>query len=307
MNNPALNNIYIILVEPIYAGNVGAVARILNNFCLTNLRIVGSIPHKNDFYLAMHSEHIIDTAEMFDSLAEAVTDLDRVIGFSRRIGKLKPVDLNPWGLGEYFYKAPHLKVGLVFGRETYGLTDAEADLCTMRCHIPANPDFPSLNLAQSVALAAWEIWSYPARSQYIRSTSKRLDCEQTQERVHSLHQSDDPALNDVETDCNNCNNSSAETETDFHTQDIDPQILYHNNMFALKAPAADKAELDKVQAYMLEVLSSIGFFRDFEPVNWESFFTRMLHQLNPSHEMVYRFHRLFNRIHVLFHGKGKGY
>lgn len=277
MKNDALNNIYIILVEPVYAGNVGAVARILNNFCLPHLRIVGSIPHKNDFYLAMHSEHIIDNASLYDTLADAVADMDRVIGFSRRIGKLKPVDMNPWGLGDYIYREPHLKVGLVFGRETYGLTDVEADLCTLRCHIPANPDFPSLNLAQSVALACWEIWSYPGRMQHM----------QRQDRNAAAAQSE---------------NTASEV-----TDSVDPQILYHNNMFALKAPAVDKAELDKVQTYMLEVLQSIGFFRDFEPVNWEGFFTKMLHQLNPSHEMVYRFHRLFNRIHVLFHGKGKGY
>lgn len=94
MNNTNLNNIYIILVEPIYAGNVGAVARIINNFCIPHLRIVGSIPHKNDFYLAMHSEHIIENAPIFDTLAEAIADLDRVIAFSRRVGKLKPVDMN---------------------------------------------------------------------------------------------------------------------------------------------------------------------------------------------------------------------
>jgi TrmH family RNA methyltransferase len=266
MKNTYLSNVYIILVEPIYEGNVGAVARILNNFCLPNLRIVGSLPSKNDFYLAMHSEHIIENAQIFESLADAVQDMDRIIAFSRRIGKLKPVDLNPWSMGEYFYQAPHLKIALVFGRETYGLTDEEADLCPLRCHIPANPDFPSLNLAQSVALAAWEIWSYPVRTQL----QKRRE--------------------------------GAEQPTDAATQN-----MYYNNQDGIKAPAVGRDELEKVQTYMLEVLSSIGFFRDHEPVNWENFFTRMLHQLNPSGEMVYRFRQLFNRIHVLFHGRGKGY
>ena len=79
----------IILTEPIYAGNVGAVARIMNNFCFTDLRIVGSIPQKNDFYLAMHSEHILEDAHIFPSLAEAVKDLDRVIAFSRRIFSIR--------------------------------------------------------------------------------------------------------------------------------------------------------------------------------------------------------------------------
>jgi tRNA/rRNA methyltransferase len=255
MDNSSLNNIYIILVEPIYAGNVGAVARILNNFCLPNLRIVGSIPHKNDYYLAMHSEHIITNAETFATLAEAVTGLDRVIAFSRRVGKLKPVDLNPWNLGDYFFDDPHLKLGLVFGRETYGLTDEEADLCPLRCHIPANPEFPSLNLAQAVALASWELWSYPVRNSARTVMGRQL----------------------VQGD-----------------EDI-------------KQPAVSGSELSALQTYMKEVLQSIGYFQDHETTNWDSFFSRMLNQLNPSGEMVYRFRQLFNRIHVLFTGKGKGY
>jgi len=253
--NPVLNNIFIILVEPIYAGNVGAVARILNNFCINNLRIVGSIPHKNDFYLAMHSEHIITNAVLYDTLAEAVKDLDRVVAFSRRVGKLKPVDMNPWNLSDYFFENTHLKTGLVFGRETYGLTDEEADLCPLRCHIPANPEFPSINLAQSVALATWELWSYPVRNS-VRTVMGRQVV------------TDDGTLNE---------------------------------------PAVNGTELTKLQTYMMEVLQSIGYFQDHESTNWDNFFSKILNQLNPSKEMVYRFRQLFNRIHVIFTGKGKGY
>jgi TrmH family RNA methyltransferase len=255
MINPALNNICVILVEPIYAGNVGAVARILNNFCIPNLRIVGTIPHKNDFYLAMHSEHIIDNAVIYDTLAEAVQDLDRTIAFSRRVGKLKPVDLNPWNLGNYFYDNPHLKLGLVFGRETFGLTDEEAELCPLRCHIPANPEFPSLNLAQSVALAVWELWSYPVRDSVNKIRGRQLAGEEG----------------------------------------------YDNEQ------AVSKDELTSVQTYLKEVLQAIGFFQDHESTNWDNFLSKMLHQLNPSKEMAYRFKQMFNRIHVLFTGKGKGY
>lgn len=158
-----LSKISIILVEPIYGGNVGAIARIMNNFCFTDLRIVGNVPEKNDFYLAMHSEHILENARTFSSLKEATTDLDRIIAFSRRLGKLKPVDFSPMQMAAYVNDIPELKVGLVFGRETFGLTDEEADLCPLRCHFSANKDFPSINLAQAVALACYEIQSYPQR------------------------------------------------------------------------------------------------------------------------------------------------
>ncbi|MDD4224451.1 MAG: RNA methyltransferase [Candidatus Cloacimonetes bacterium] len=149
--------IHVILVEPVYEGNVGAVARIMHNFGFSGLRIVGTVPSKNDFYLAMHSEHLLEEALVFPTLAEAVADLDRVIAFSRRVGKLKPADLDPPRMAQYCGSIPHLEIGLVFGRETFGLTDAEAALCPLRCHIPANPAFPSINLAQAVTIALWEL------------------------------------------------------------------------------------------------------------------------------------------------------
>lgn len=234
--------IHVILVEPIYEGNVGAVARIMNNFSFSSLRIVGSIPQKNDFYLAMHSEHILTDAQLFTSLEEAVADLDRVIAFSRRVGRHKPVDLNPPQMAEYCGKIPHLQIGLVFGRETYGLTDAEADLCPLRCHIPANPKFPSINLAQAVAIALWQVHSLPFS-------------QPRQARIN----------------------------------------------------AVSGIELDKIKAYMLDVMQASGFFRSHETTNWELWLDKMLAQLNPGKMMIWRFRQMFNRWHVLVTGKGRGY
>jgi TrmH family RNA methyltransferase len=133
----------------------------MNNFGVSDLRIVGAVPEKNDFYLAMHSGHILEQATIFDTLEDAIAGLDRVIAFSRRIGKTKPVDLSPRQMARYVHKLPRLQIGLVFGRETSGLTDREADLCAFRCHFPANPEFPSINLAQAVALAIWEVYNLP--------------------------------------------------------------------------------------------------------------------------------------------------
>ncbi len=183
MNHQACEpqNIYIILVEPIYEGNVGAVARIMNNFGFSKLRIVGSLPTKNDFYLAMHSTFILENTEVFEDLGSAVKDLDRVIAFSRRVGKLKPIDMDPTAMAEYANKIKKLKLGLVFGRETFGLTDAEADLCPLRCHIPANPAFPSINLAQAVAIACWELSS--AKALKPSSQAKALQASE----MESLH------------------------------------------------------------------------------------------------------------------------
>ncbi|NLN35024.1 MAG: tRNA methyltransferase [Candidatus Cloacimonetes bacterium] len=240
-----LSRFSIILVEPIYAGNVGAVARIMNNFCFTDLRIVGAVPQKNDFYLAMHSEHILEDARIFTTLKDAISDLDRVIAFSRRLGKTKPIDLSPMLMAAYVHDIPELKIGLVFGRETFGLTDEEADLCTLRCHFSANKDFPSINLAQAVALAAYEIQSFQQRNLEEGGTRK--------------------------------------------------------------IGAVDGEEMSKIYRYMMDVLGDIGYFSNHETTNWDAFLKKMLAQLNPNKEMVYRLRQMFNRIHVLVTGKGKGY
>jgi tRNA/rRNA methyltransferase len=234
--------IHVILVEPVYEGNVGAVARIMHNFGFSSLRIVGSIPHKNDFYLAMHSEHILEEAEVFPTLADALSGIDRVIAFSRRVGKYKPVDMKPDEMAGYCAKIPSLQIGLVFGRETFGLTDEEADLCPLRCHIPANPAFPSLNLAQAVTVALWEIHRLSfagAKNAKLRSVSGQ--------------------------------------------------------------------DMEKLRAYMLDVMKGTGFFRSHETTNWEMFLSKMLMQLNPSQTMLWRFRQMFNRWHVLVIGKGLGY
>jgi len=239
-----MDNLFIILVEPIYGGNVGSIARIMNNFECGNLRIVGSVPEKNDYYLAVHSEEILDNVKTFNTLTDAIADLDRIVAFSRRVGKNKPVDMSPRATAGYISSIKHLKTGLVFGRETYGLTDEEADLCPLRCHINANPKFPSLNLAQAVTVALWELYSY--------------DRESFQQR-----------------------------------KDL-PEAM------PLK-------EIEPIRQYMLDVMHTTGFFQDHETTNWEVFLSKMLHQLNPSKTMLYRFRQMFNRFHVLVTGKGKGY
>ena len=132
----------------------------MNNFCFRNLRIVGEMPCKDDYVIGAHSHEIISLSQSYYSLHDAIDDLDRVIIFSRRTGSKKKPDYNPRQIGDYLSKIDEsIKIGLVFGRETYGLTDEECELADLRCYIAANPDFPSLNLAQAVAVVLYEIYT----------------------------------------------------------------------------------------------------------------------------------------------------
>lgn len=238
-----MDNIYVILVEPVYKGNVGSVARIMNNFGYCKLRIVGSIPSKEDQIIAVHSNSILEQAEIFDSLASAVSDLDRTIALSRRKGNKKKVDLNPLQLGKYVNELSesNLKLGLVFGRETFGLTDHEAEQCDLRCYIPANEEFPSLNLAQAVAVILYEIYSFSWKTESINQ-------------------------------------------------------------------AAEKDLIKHSVEYSLEILNSISFFKnDDDRKSVSDYFYSLLLRSNATKQITLDFKKVFNRIHLCFHGKGKGY
>lgn len=162
-------NVTIILVEPVYKGNVGAVCRTMNNFGFPNLRIVGKVPEKEDHYLAVHSEEILEQARLYDDLPSATEDMDLLIAFSRRRGSKKRVDLTADRVAAYVFERLNLRTGLVFGRETFGLTDEEADLCHLRCFIPTAPHFPSLNLSQAVGIVMYELFKHTFSHQENRS------------------------------------------------------------------------------------------------------------------------------------------
>ncbi len=157
-NNHWQDNLCVILVEPVYKGNVGAISRTMNNFGFSELRIVGEIPTQSDHFVAVHSEDILNNAKVFDTFEEAVADFDRLIAISRRKGRKKPVDMLPEALGDIIRQNMGNRIGIVFGRETYGLKDEEADRCHFRCYIPAQPEFPSLNLSNAVGVILYEIY-----------------------------------------------------------------------------------------------------------------------------------------------------
>jgi tRNA/rRNA methyltransferase len=120
---------------------------------------VGTIPQKEDHYLAVHSEEVMEKIELFDTLSDAISDCDMVIGLTRREGRKKKKDLDIKELGNFVSDFPRERIAFVFGRETCGLKDDEVELCPIRCHIPTSDNFPSLNLAQAVAIVSYELFS----------------------------------------------------------------------------------------------------------------------------------------------------
>ena len=153
-----MKNIYVVLVHPKYKGNIGAVSRIMKNFNFENLRIVGKMPQKEDYALSVHAKDILSNVHNYNTLEDALVDLDKKIAITRRPANHKNFDFVPENLGTYQNRVSNQKIGIVFGRESYGLKGEEEDLCDLRCYIPSNPDFPSLNLSQAVSIILYEIY-----------------------------------------------------------------------------------------------------------------------------------------------------
>jgi tRNA/rRNA methyltransferase len=158
-----LDNCRVVLVRPKVAGNLGATARVMRNLGLTELVLVAPEASPSDWKarrMATHGEAILDRARVVADLDAAVTDCALVAGTSARVGG--PFRRQAVGLPEVIL--PHLveaargsPVALVFGPEASGLSNAEVVCCHYLIHIPTDPSYPALNLAQAVAICLYEL------------------------------------------------------------------------------------------------------------------------------------------------------
>jgi len=156
MNLKALS---VILVRPKFHENLGSVARAMKNMGLGRLVIVdGCSPlHRNAYKLSSGAEEILERAEEFPTLEEAIGDLGCVVGMTSRGGGGREPLLEPASLMKRLVPLSHVtSIGLAFGSEKDGLTNEELFLCHFDVRIPSSEDFPSLNLAQAVMVIAYE-------------------------------------------------------------------------------------------------------------------------------------------------------
>ena len=153
-----LGRVDIILVRPARAANVAAACRALKNMGLRSLLMVDppeGLDRPEVRALAYGAWDVLDAAQRRATLREAVADSTLVVGTS---GRPHPGAWTPRRLGaEAGARAGAGRLAVVFGPEASGLTDQELALCHVRVHIPADPEHPSLNLAQAVLVLAYEL------------------------------------------------------------------------------------------------------------------------------------------------------
>lgn len=151
----------VILVEPQYRDNVGHTARAMLNFGVGDLVLVnaGEVDHETRVR-AVHAQAVLDHARRFPSLREAKKEFDHLVGFAARISTLDKAHLR---MSEPLEKVARRldempgKVGLVFGREDFGLSNEDVEECDILCTIPTSPSYRSMNLSHAVSVALYEM------------------------------------------------------------------------------------------------------------------------------------------------------
>jgi len=151
----------VILVEPQLGENIGMAARAMGNFALSRLRIVNprdGWPNVAAQRSAAGADHILNGVELFDTVEQAVADCTLLFATTARAhDQAKPVVGPQAAVAEM---AGQIRsggtVGILFGRERYGLQNEEVGLANRIITFPVNPGFASLNLAQAVLLIGYE-------------------------------------------------------------------------------------------------------------------------------------------------------
>ena len=155
-----LTRVRVVLVRTSHPGNIGAAARAMHTMGLTRLVLVSPkrIPDDEAVALAAGAAHMLEGAERVASLDQALSGSALTIGLSARRREFVGRAL---GVREAAQEAiagtVQGDVAIVFGTEMSGLTNDELARCAIAATIPANPEYPSLNLAAAVQVVAYEL------------------------------------------------------------------------------------------------------------------------------------------------------
>ncbi len=163
MNNNAIIKPVIILVRPQLGENIGKTARAMGNFSLTDLRLVNprdGWPNPTAGAAAAGADDILDSVQVFDTVEDAVHDLNHVYASTVRHRDMNKHVTDPVIMADemHGFASKGQNFGILFGPERSGLSNADTLVADSIVTVPINPEFSSLNLAQAVVICVYE-WS----------------------------------------------------------------------------------------------------------------------------------------------------
>jgi len=161
----AFEHVRFIMVQPSHPGNVGAAARAIKTMGFKELWLVApKYPdihqHEDAIALASGATDVLSQVHIVPSFEAALASVSLSFALTARPRHLGPPALDIRESAQlaahHAYNQAH-SVAIVLGTERTGLSNQQLELCQYTCHIPANPEYSSLNVAQALQLAAWEL------------------------------------------------------------------------------------------------------------------------------------------------------
>ncbi|MFL9964132.1 RNA methyltransferase [Paraburkholderia sediminicola] len=152
-----------VLVEPSHPGNVGAAARALKTMGFSRLVLVSPrVPRVQSdpeaIAMASGADDVLASAHVVPTLADALKGVHWSVALTARLREYGPPQWTPRAAAALAHEqAVHGEIALVFGNERTGLSNEDVERCSALAHIPANPAYSSLNLAQAVQVLAYEL------------------------------------------------------------------------------------------------------------------------------------------------------
>jgi TrmH family RNA methyltransferase len=160
----------IVLVEPLYEGNVGFAARVMKNFGFTRLVLVNPCKLGDDAIMrASHARDVLDGARRMTTVAEVYREFDFVIATTGEVSKsvCTPMRMPYYSPAEVRETVADIDgtVAILFGRENWGLANEELKRANLICTIPTSDIYPILNLSHAVGILCYELANLP-RGEY---------------------------------------------------------------------------------------------------------------------------------------------
>jgi tRNA/rRNA methyltransferase len=173
----------VVLVEPEKEGNMGAIARSMKNFGLTDLHVVSpKTPIGDEAYrYATHGKEILERAHIVENLSDALRGVDHVVATTAVVGRstrnLLRIAIDPAQLASRLAETTGL-VALLFGRESSGLSNTELEQCDIIVSIPASEGYNVLNVATAASIIFYELFKFrsvpPSSLEPSRQSVERL-------------------------------------------------------------------------------------------------------------------------------------
>jgi tRNA/rRNA methyltransferase len=168
----------IVLVEPLYEGNVGFAARVMKNFGFTRLVLVNPCELGDDAIMrASHARDVLDGARRM-TVAEVYREFDFVVATTGEVSKsvCTPMRMPYYSPAEVREIVADIDgtVAILFGRENWGLANEELKRANLICTIPTSDVYPILNLSHAVGILCYELANLP-RGEYPIAGPAQMD------------------------------------------------------------------------------------------------------------------------------------